>query len=352
MVWKERWAGVFVWVAGLLVCRLAARYLVGWLWPLLAAWALSAVIRRPVAYLSGRRILKKQTAAILLTLVCLALAGALVWLAVSLGIGLLQKAAELLPGVLERLQLGVEAGLTRLEVLRHRLPAPLRGAPLFTAEGLTQWLAPAVPGLGRVLQKLTGLAVDLPEMAFCLVFLLTAAYYMTVDRELIRDFVHHQLSPRQSMAFVRLREYMAKSVAGWLRAQLVLISASFCLLLAGFWLLGLRSPLLTAAAVGCVDALPVLGAGAVLLPWGLWTLVTGNGARGTGLLILYGLHLTVHNLLEPRLVSSSLGLHPFVTLVCLFFGFRLGGLAGMFLLPLAVLALKKLQEWEYIRLWR
>jgi predicted PurR-regulated permease PerM len=189
-------------------------------------------------------------------------------------------------------------------------------------------------------------------MAFSLIFLLTAAYYLTVDRLLIREFVHHQLSPKQSMALIRLGAFMGRSVPGWLRAQLILILTCVCLLLGGFWLLGLESPLLTAALVSCVDALPVLGAGAVLLPWGLWTLITGNGDRGAGLLILYGLHLTVHNLLEPRLVSSSLGLHPFVTLVCLFFGFRLGGLAGMFLLPLTVLALKKLQDWEYIRLWR
>ena len=336
----------------LAVLWFALGHLLRWLWPLVCAWLLSGLIRRPVAYLSSRRILKKQTAALLLTLVCLALGAALVWLAISLVIYLLGQLSELLPSLLQRLQAGAEQLLTLLRQFKQTLPEALGRAPLFTAEGLTAWLTPERLGIGRLLQRLTAAAVDLPGLAFCLVFLLTATYYLTVDREAICEFLHHQLSGSQSMALNRLGGFLKKSVLGWLRAQAILISVTFALMLISFWLMGLPYPLLTAALVGAVDALPVLGAGAVLLPWAIWSAVTGSTTRGGLLLVLYAVNLSLRNLLEPRLVSSSLGLHPFVTLLCLFFGFRLAGIGGMFALPLTVLALNQLQSWGYIRLWK
>lgn len=334
------------------LCWLAVRYLLGWLWPLVCAGVLAAVIRRPVEYLAGRRILKKQSAAILLTLVCLAVAVTLVWLAISLGIYLAERAAGYLPDLLEQAQTGADTALASLQRLQAHLPPALGRAPLFTAEALTGWLTPEKLGLGALIQKVTRMAVDLPQLAFCLVFMLAATYYLTVDGREIGAFIHRQLSPRQSLALVRLREDLGRSLLGWLRAQVILISVTFVLVLASYYGLGLAEPFLLALLTAAVDALPVLGAGAVLMPWGIWCLVTGSTGRGAALLVLWLSNMALRNLLEPKLVSSGLGLHPFVTLLCLFLGFRIGGLAGMFLLPVAVLALTRLQQWDYLRLWR
>ena len=349
---KHRLGTIAALAAGGVLCWLAVRYLLGWLWPLVCAGILAAVIRRPVEYLAGRRILKKHTAAILLTLVCLAAAVTLVWLAVSLGVYLVDRAAEYLPGLLERAQAGADTALAALQRLQARLPPALGRTPLFTAEALTGWLTPEKLGLGALVQKVTRMAVDLPELAFCLVFVLAATYYLTVDGREIGAFVHRQLSPRQSLALVRLREDLGRSLLGWLRAQAVLISVTFGLVLVSYYGLGLAEPFLLALLTAAVDALPVLGAGAVLMPWGIWCLVTGSTGRGAALLVLWVGNMTLRNLLEPKLVSSGLGLHPFVTLLCLFLGFRMVGLAGMFLLPVAVLALTRLQQWDYLKLWK
>lgn len=48
--------------------------------------------------------------------------------------------------------------------------------------------------------------------------------------------------------------------------------------------------------------------------------------------------------LEPRLLGRQIGLPPLLTLLSLYAGYRLFGLAGMILLPLAVLLAK--QVWE------
>ena len=48
--------------------------------------------------------------------------------------------------------------------------------------------------------------------------------------------------------------------------------------------------------------------------------------------------------LEPRLLGRQIGLPPLLTLLSLYAGYRLFGLTGMILLPLAVLLAK--QVWE------
>ena len=74
-----------------------------------------------------------------------------------------------------------------------------------------------------------------------------------------------------------------------------------------------------------VDALPIFGSGTVLVPWGIWALLSGDLPRGFGLLFLYGLVTLVRSLLEPRLVSRRAGLPPLVALISMYGGFRLFG---------------------------
>ena len=56
---------------------------------------------------------------------------------------------------------------------------------------------------------------------------------------------------------------------------------------------------------------------------------------GFGLLALYGVVSLSRTILEPQLVGKQLGLHPLLTLIAFYSGYRLLGLAGMILFPLA-----------------
>ena len=120
----------------------------------------------------------------------------------------------------------------------------------------------------------------------------------------------------------------------------------------GFFLLKLPYAGLLALLIAFIDALPILGAGAVLLPWALFSFLLGQKGLALGLGLLYAVMLLVRSLLEPRIVGAQLGLDPFVTLLCIYFGFRIAGFAGMFILPVVVLTTFKLREWGYVSLER
>ena len=63
---------------------------------------------------------------------------------------------------------------------------------------------------------------------------------------------------------------------------------------------------------------------------------------GVGLLILYGAVSVLHQILEPKLVGKSLGLHPLLTLAASYVGFKAFGIVGMAVAPLLALLGKSL----------
>ena len=107
-------------------------------------------------------------------------------------------------------------------------------------------------------------------------------------------------------------------------------------------LLGISRGILWAALVALVDAVPVLGTGTVLVPWALVRFLQGDVMQGAGLLAVFGLSWLVRSVLEPRIVGKSLGLDPLISLIAFYVGFKLWGIPGMILAPMAAAMTKSL----------
>lgn len=136
------------------------------------------------------------------------------------------------------------------------------------------------------------------------------------------------------------------AMLGYLRSTLILMLATFGQLAAVFLFLDIENPLLTALFVAFIDALPLLGCGIVLIPWTIWCFLEGNALRGVILLILQGLVYGVRQFLEPRLIGKMSGIHPFLALAVLFAGLKLGGVTGMILSPILLIAMVGSREKE------
>ena len=110
----------------------------------------------------------------------------------------------------------------------------------------------------------------------------------------------------------------------------------------GFCVLRVEYAFLLAILIALVDMLPILGVGTVLVPWALIALIQRDFQRGIGLLVLYLLMLILRQVLEPKLLGKSLGLHPLLTLFSTWIGWKLLGFVGMLLAPFAALLCKML----------
>ena len=78
----------------------------------------------------------------------------------------------------------------------------------------------------------------------------------------------------------------------------------------------------------------------MLLPWSIFSFLSGNVRVGAGLLILFGVITLVRQIAEPKIIGNSLGLHPLVTLGAMYVSFRLFGAIGLVLGPCAAIVVR------------
>lgn len=330
---------------GVLLYRLFFRPLL----PLGIAVLLSSLITVPVRKLTDKTGLPVGLCAFFMTLLLLTGLVIFGYGLCKLALGQLKILVQQLPGMLNDLQTAFAALQTKLT---RWLPSTRAFPDLFSP---TEWLEhlqlPEIT-LDALASSLGWAASSLPNLLLTTVFILAATIMLTSRRQEILGFIKRQLPPGLLDALQRLRQYLREALLGWCKAQGILAAITFGLLLVGFFLLRIQAAVLLAFVIAVMDALPVLGAGLLLVPWALAELLLGNLGRGAGLALLFAAVLTVRNALEPHVVGKQIGLHPFASLLCFYYGWQLAGIPGMLVLPCIILILVKLQEWGYSKLWR
>ena len=183
------------------------------------------------------------------------------------------------------------------------------------------------------------LLTHVPQSALTLGTAIISSYMISCRLPDIKTWWHSQFS-KGTPLLQKLRR-VRKALGGWFLAQVKLSAVTWGLLSLGFLILRIPYALLWAVLVALVDALPVLGTGAVLIPWSMISFLEGNSPRALGLLGIYAIVALTRSVLEPRLVGRQLGLDPLLTLVCLYAGFQLWGIAGMIFAPLLAVAVRQ-----------
>ena len=247
-----------------------------------------------------------------------------------------------LPALLTELQ-------PTLASLRDALASLARRAPAGLAEPTVRWIDKVFADGDLFLQSvytfLSGLisriVTGLPGLVLTVITTVIAAYMISAALPEVRAWLRRRLPAAWVRGLQEARRRIHAALGGWVRAQLKLMMLIFCLLTLGLWILGVDFPLLFGGLIAVLDALPVLGTGTVLIPWALLAFLQGSSTRGFGLLTLYAVTALGRTALEPRLVGRQLGLHPLLTLIAFYIGFRLFGLPGMILLPLLAVVLRQ-----------
>ena len=180
-----------------------------------------------------------------------------------------------------------------------------------------------------------------PKAMITFIVTLMSCFYLSIDYDNIREKVMNFLPISVSKHLTVFKARANYALKSYVRAYLSLMLLTFIQVFIGLLILGQKYAFLIALAVAAVDVLPIFGAGTVLLPWAIIVLLLKNYSLGTGLMILYGIVTIVRQIAEPRIVGSSLGIHPLLSLFSMFAGLQLFGFIGMLLGPAVALVLKE-----------
>lgn len=181
-----------------------------------------------------------------------------------------------------------------------------------------------------------------PNAASVLIFSLLATFFISKDwyrfSALGGKLLPEKAKTSGRTVFVDLK----KALFGFLKAQLTLISMTTVIILIGLLILRVDFAITIALVTGIVDIIPYLGTGAVFVPWIIYEVIVGNIGLAVGLGVLYIIVLVQRQVMEPKILSSNIGLDPLATLIALFVGFKVIGFLGLIVGPVTLVVISTL----------
>lgn len=182
-------------------------------------------------------------------------------------------------------------------------------------------------------------AKDTPSILFNSLISVVACSYIAKDYHKLLKFFRNLFGIRVFENAVKIKQILVNSVFRILKGYLKLALVTFAVLVAVFWFISVKGFYLIALIVAFVDLLPVLGAGTVLLPWGIIDIAFGNVKRGIIIFAAYAVITLLKNFLEPKIIARQVGINPLFMLISIFVGLKFLGVFGAFLLPISIVVL-------------
>lgn len=120
-----------------------------------------------------------------------------------------------------------------------------------------------------------------------------------------------------------------KMLGNYFLSYLLIIFITFLITLLGFIIFQIKYSLLLSILCAILDILPLIGIIIIYFPLALYYIIQGNYMLGVGIIILYLLVSIVRQIVEPKIMSTTLGLNPISVLAAMFIGLKASGFIGM-----------------------
>lgn len=200
-------------------------------------------------------------------------------------------------------------------------------------------------------------ARNVPSAILGIVIGIIAWILFAKDYRYVVNFIQLQLPESKKNLLVEIKQVFSNTILKMVKAYLLIMFITFCELSIGFTILSIAGIMnnsyiyLIALGICIFDILPVAGSGGILIPWAIVSLVMGNTAQAIGLLVIYVIITVIRQYIEPKIVGDTLGVNPLITLAGLYFGLKLFGVLGMFIVPILIMTVKAFNDTGRIHLW-
>lgn len=184
---------------------------------------------------------------------------------------------------------------------------------------------------------------------FLLGFIL--AYFLSVEIDTWKRLAREKTPNTFKKAYYFLKENVFLGLIGYIKAQAILITITFGVILISLLVLRVDNAFTLALIAAVLDVLPVLGVSTLFIPWIIYLFFVGQTSLAIWLLIVLGVVVGLRQILEPKIVGDSLGVSAFTMLVFMIISLSLFGIAGLILSPVLIILLKSLYEQGYLKQW-
>ncbi|MBE6065643.1 sporulation integral membrane protein YtvI [Clostridium cochlearium] len=171
----------------------------------------------------------------------------------------------------------------------------------------------------------------IPYIFMLIIFTLISTYFFTKDLTSAKNKFFSIIPIDKSDKISTILNESKKLLVNYAFSYLIIILITFIETLIGFLILRINYALILSIIAAIFDILPILGIGSIYIPLALVNLfIKKDYFTALGLIIWYLIVTIIRQILEPKIVSSSLGMHPVSILAAIFIGLKAAGISGMF----------------------
>lgn len=330
------WRGVFVGFAALFFTALLP---VVWdlFSPFLIGLAVAALLSPLIALTQEKLHVRRGLAVGLWVTVAVAAALWLVyWICSFVVVQLAVASPDVVTGVVTMLRAATERLLDMSRILPDALGDTIRASLNNAFQSLTDT---GMQFAGNVLNGALSVAASLPYAFIYANFLLLAVIFITNRYESWRGFLGRLRLFGGERSIRLLRQSAGRGLAGYIRVQLLFSLLTLLISWVFFQAVGFEYAFLIGFAAAILELIPQFGCGVLYIPWSLVCFVLGSAHNGWLVLGLYLGYSLLRRATEPALLGTNLGVSPLASLVGMFVGMRLGGVAGLILGPIVMMVL-------------
>ncbi len=336
---------IFIW--------LVLRYALPWLLPFIVAIAIARFMEPVVRQLVENYQFRRGIASAVCTIIIFSALIALTVLIIGRVIIELTAFVKDLPVLLTNTTNTISIIGNRIEGYIKAAPPEIQDYLNHALQGLANKSAELPAALsGKILELLSGAAKFTPKLVLFFFTCALSVFFMSCGYKDVSAFIMRQIPKSRHKSLRDFKTDLISTFGKWLKVELMLAGITFAEMCTAFLFMRIDFAILLALLVAFVDLLPVLGSGAVLVPWAVLTMIGGNFGNGITLIVVFAVNTVVRSLLEPKLIGKQIGLPPIATLIAMYVGFSAAGVVGMILFPIGLIMVKHLNDKGYLKLWK
>ena len=330
------------------------RYVLYALLPFTIALLVTFMLKRPVDHAANLLHIPRKGMALVLVVVFYGLIGALLTYGViQLILSVLEWFGSLSTIYAANIEPAVQRVLQWYEDLIANIDPAHAGQADSIANSILGNLASGVASLSRaVVGYAQRLALKTPKFFISLIFCIISTVFMEMDYSKITYFFLAQFPEKSQKTIMEAKNYLLNTIGGMLRSYGCIMLITMCELMVGLRVIGIENSMPLAVIIAIFDILPALGTGGVMIPWVVIELLQGKYVLSLKLLLLYAIITVVRNIIEPKIVGESIGLHPILLLISIYVGGTILGPAGIVIMPFTLIVIKKLNDAGHIHVFR
>ncbi len=307
--------------------------------PFVVAWIIALLASPMVKFLEEKLKIRRKAGTACVIIAVIALIVLIGYGVAAFLIDQIQGLMHDLPDIWEGLQLQIDEISRSFSRLFASLPKDVQESWAYFFENVENSLGEWVAGLGTPSMSWLGsMAKQLPNLFVAVIMCLVAAFAFTAERANMRNFMQDYMPETMKKYWDMMRVSLSSAVGGYLKAQLKIECWIYLIVAAGLLILRISYAPVLAIFIAVLDFLPVFGTGTILWPWIVFEVFGRNYKLAIGLALIWGVSQIVRQVIQPKIMGDSMGMHTLPTVFLLYIGYKVSGIFGMIIaVPIGII---------------